>query len=62
MKMSWKRLLLYRDDLNHIFIFFVLLGWLNFILKGWPTIGKGAEPSAQNLNSKKDTKQMMKMG
>ena len=30
----------------------VLLGWLNLILKEWLTISRGAEPSAQNPNSK----------
>ena len=34
MKMSWKILLLYRDDLKKIYLYyFVLLGWLTFILK-----------------------------
>ena len=29
---------------------FVLLGWLNLILKEWLTISRGAEPHAQNAN------------
>ena len=36
---------------NDTFILFlVLLGWLNFILKEWLTISRGAEPHAQNPN------------
>ena len=31
---------------------FCLIGWLNFILKKWLTISRGAEPHAQNPNSK----------
>ena len=53
MKMSWKILLLYRDDLKITYLYVcVLLGWLNFILKEWLTISRGAEPHAQNPNSK----------
>ena len=32
--------------------FFVLLGWLNFILKEWLTIIRGANPYCQNINQK----------
>ena len=47
-----------------------LLGCLNFILKKWLTISRGAEPHAQNPNSKTEkgkhknvkNKTMMKMG
>ena len=53
MKMSWNRLLLYRDDLNITYLYlFVLLGWFNFILKEWLTISRGAEPYAQNQSRK----------
>ena len=42
---------------------FVLLGWLNFILKEWLTISRGAEPLAQKANLAKPNKndeEMMK--
>ena len=36
---------------NHTYLHvFVLLGWLNFILKEWLTISRGAEPHAQKAN------------
>ena len=33
-----------------------LIGWLNCILKEWLTIHRGAEPHAQNSNSKNEKK------
>ena len=39
-----------RFEKNIFYIMFVLLGWLNFTLKEWLTISRGAEPHAQNAN------------
>ena len=42
---------------------FCLIGWLNFILKEWLTISRGAKPHAQKAkleNRKKDNIKMIK--
>ena len=66
MKMDWKdiyrhrNVLLYRDELKIIplYYFCVVLGLLNFILKEWCTISRGAEPHAQKANDEKVLKKV----
>ena len=40
------------------FIFFCLIDWLNFILKEWLTISRGAEPHAQKADDEKVLKRV----
>mgnify|MGYP000542252909 CR=1 FL=1 len=50
---KWKKILInlenaVKRNIKITFYFFVcLIGWLNFILKEWLTISRGAEPHAQ---------------
>ena len=42
-----------------IFLFFIILGLLNFILKEWCTISRGAEPHAQKADDEKVLKGLL---
>ena len=41
-----------------LYIFLIILGLLNFILKEWCTISRGAEPHAQKANDEKVLKKV----